>query len=121
MAFKKALLLSTFLFCVSWNSNAQNKSENSFAPAEEEHSAIQRKTMKKKGKKSFRAAFNKSMDDKVKQYEKRQKKNARDEKKKALAMLKPQYSDPSYFGHKKKPKKRPPGKRKFCQECGITH
>jgi hypothetical protein len=36
-------------------------------------------------------------------------------------MQKPQYSDPMYFGHKKKPKKRPVGKRKFCQECGIVH
>ena len=36
-------------------------------------------------------------------------------------MEKPQYSDPSYFGHKKKPKKRPPGKKKFCKECGMYH
>jgi len=36
-------------------------------------------------------------------------------------MKKPQYSDPTYFGHKKKPKKRPPGKKKFCKECGIYH
>lgn len=36
-------------------------------------------------------------------------------------MLKPQYSDPSYFGHKRKPKKRPSGKMKFCKECEIRH
>lgn len=34
---------------------------------------------------------------------------------------KPQYSNPAYFGHKKKPKKRKRGKRKFCKECGIVH
>ena len=34
---------------------------------------------------------------------------------------KPQYSDPSYFGHKRPPKKRPPGKMKFCKECGLRH
>jgi hypothetical protein len=33
----------------------------------------------------------------------------------------PQYSDPSYFGHKRPPKKRKPGKMKFCKECGIRH
>lgn len=33
----------------------------------------------------------------------------------------PQYSDPTYFGHKKPPKKRPPGKMKFCKECGMRH
>jgi hypothetical protein len=34
---------------------------------------------------------------------------------------KPQYSDPSYFGHKRPPKKRPPHKMKFCKECGLRH
>ncbi len=33
----------------------------------------------------------------------------------------PTYGDPMYFGHKRKPKKRPPGKRKFCKECGMVH
>jgi hypothetical protein len=36
-------------------------------------------------------------------------------------MMSPQYSDPSYFGHKRPPKKRPPHKMKFCKECGIRH
>jgi hypothetical protein len=34
---------------------------------------------------------------------------------------KPQYSDPSYFGHKRPPKKRKAGKLKYCKECGIRH
>jgi hypothetical protein len=34
---------------------------------------------------------------------------------------KPQYSDPMYFGHKKPPKKRKPGKMRYCKECGIRH
>ncbi|MCX2744478.1 hypothetical protein OO013_11415 [Mangrovivirga sp. M17] len=33
----------------------------------------------------------------------------------------PKYSDTSYFGHDKKPKKRKRGKRKYCEECGIVH
>ena len=33
----------------------------------------------------------------------------------------PQYSDPMYFGHKRPPKKRKPGKMKYCRECGIRH
>ncbi len=36
-------------------------------------------------------------------------------------MMKPQYSDPSYFGHKRKPKKRHYKKMKYCKECGIRH
>lgn len=34
---------------------------------------------------------------------------------------KPQFKDPSYFGHKRPPKKRPPGKQKFCKVCRIKH
>jgi len=36
-------------------------------------------------------------------------------------LQKPQYSDPSYFGHKKPPKRRPNGQLKYCKECGIRH
>jgi hypothetical protein len=35
--------------------------------------------------------------------------------------LKPQYSDPSYFGHKRPPKRHKAGKLKYCKECGIRH
>jgi hypothetical protein len=33
----------------------------------------------------------------------------------------PTYGDPMYFGHKKKPKKNPKGKRKLCKECKMVH
>lgn len=33
----------------------------------------------------------------------------------------PQYSDPTYFGHKHPPKRRPPSKMKYCKVCGIRH
>lgn len=55
------------------------------------------------------------------EYAKRMKTNVRKRKVIARKMKKPQYSDPSYFGHKRKPKKRPVGKRKFCKECEIVH
>jgi hypothetical protein len=48
------------------------------------------------------------------QLEKTKRKNER-------LMEKPQYSDPSYFGHKRPPKKNKRGKLKFCKECGIRH
>ena len=98
-----------------------NKQDNSFAPAEQEQSATQKKDMKKKGKKSYRAMFNKKMDKKVLEYEARMEANAKEDKKQRRLMKKPQYSDPMYFGHKRKPKKRPPGKRKLCKECHIMH
>lgn len=80
--------------------------------------AEQRRTMAKKGR---RAAKGKTQADLVKEYEQRMEANAKRYRKEAKMAEKPQYSDPSYFGHKKKPKKRPVGKRKFCKECGIVH
>ena len=54
-------------------------------------------------------------------FEKRMEKVAKQKRKDARKMRKPQYSDPMYFGHKRKPKIRKPGKRKYCKECGMVH
>lgn len=55
------------------------------------------------------------------EFQKRMKATARKKAKESKLALQPQYSDPSYFGHKKPPKKRPNGKKKFCKECGLSH
>jgi hypothetical protein len=60
-------------------------------------------------------------DNLIVEYEKRMRTNAHKYKVMARKMKKPQYSDPSYFGHKRKPKKRAVGKRKYCHECEIVH
>ena len=60
-------------------------------------------------------------DNLIVEYEKRMKANVHKYKVMARKMKKPQYSDPSYFGHKRKPKKRAVGKRKYCHECEIVH
>ncbi len=60
-------------------------------------------------------------DQKIIEYKERMVANVKKYKKMEKEMKKPQYSDPSYFGHKRKPKKRKPGKRKFCKECEIVH
>ena len=54
-------------------------------------------------------------------YQKRMKANVKRRDVIARKMEKPQYSEFSYFGHKRKPKIRPVGKRKFCKECEIVH
>lgn len=78
-----------------------------------------------KSKKSFfRKKKNKHKDEPerlIKEYHERMEANQKRNKKMAKEMKKPQYADPLYFGHKKKPKKRPVGKRKFCDECGMVH
>ncbi|WP_224999465.1 hypothetical protein [Cesiribacter sp. SM1] len=72
-------------------------------------------------KKGNSKAYQRTHADLVKEAEERQVENAKRREKEAKLAEKPQYSDPSYFGHKKKPKKRPVGKRKMCKECGIVH
>ena len=56
-----------------------------------------------------------------KNYYDRVEKVAKERKKAEKELAKPQYSDPMYFGHKKPPRKRPPGKMKFCKVCGLRH
>lgn len=63
----------------------------------------------------------KTMDDLKQEARERMVANARKHEKMAKEVEKPQYSDPSYFGHKNPPKKRKPGKKKFCKECRLRH
>jgi hypothetical protein len=55
------------------------------------------------------------------QYYDRMAKVFKEKEKAEKEMQKPQYSNPMYFGHKRPPKKRKPGKMKFCKECGLKH
>lgn len=48
-------------------------------------------------------------------------KAAREKQKILKELAKPQYSDFRYFGHKKIPKRRPPWRMRYCNECGIRH
>lgn len=79
------------------------------------------KAAPKRKKTSNRNSFDRQLDQKKKEFEQRMKANAKKYRKMEKEMKKPQYSDPLYFGHKRKPKKRPPGKQKFCKECGMKH
>lgn len=74
-----------------------------------------------KSKKKYKGSFEWQLDQQVKEQEKRMKAVAKRQKKEARMAQKPQYSDPMYFGHKRKPKKHKPGKRKLCKECMIVH
>lgn len=72
-------------------------------------------------KKASKKAYQKKENQALVEYEELMKSNKKKYRKMAKGMKKPQYSDPTYFGHKRKPKKRKLGKRKFCEECGIIH
>ena len=105
---------------VSPNSPSQAGSASSRSTGTESGSSSIFKTGASSTKKGSKKAV-RSHADLVKEAEERQVENAKRREKEAKLAEKPQYKDPSYFGHKKKPKKRPVGKRKLCKECGIVH
>lgn len=76
---------------------------------------------KKKKKRLFTSKYNNKLNNAVDEFDQLMKSNVKKRAKISRKMEKPQYSDPTYFGHKKPPKKRPLGKRKMCKECGIVH
>ena len=79
------------------------------------------KAKKSKPEKSETLNLDQQFNQKVEEYYVRMEANSKRYKKLEKDMRKPQFSDPSYFGHKRPPKKRPPGKKKFCKECGMVH
>jgi hypothetical protein len=56
-----------------------------------------------------------------KEYEDRMASRAKTYRYNERMLMKPQYANPAYFGHKHKPKRHAAGKLKYCKECGIRH
>ncbi|MBV6647939.1 MAG: hypothetical protein KI790_20935 [Cyclobacteriaceae bacterium] len=82
----------------------------------------QYQAMKKEKKANvFAKVFRKKEKTEVQQFRERVSENLRKRYKEERQADKPQYNNPTYFGHKKPPKKRPLNKRKMCKECGIKH
>lgn len=97
---------------------------NSLNPSSEHEqfsSKASRKAAKKARKKASKRSSRGPTYGLVQEYYERMEAVAKERKKAARLMEKPQYSNPLYFGHKRPPKKRKPSKMKFCKECGIRH
>ncbi len=108
--------------------NAQSKKKKSkkeatqqYAPSSRDAWSYDDVASSKKNKKQGKTKSPKKQKDLIEEFHQRMKDNAKKYSKRERQMKKPQYSDPSYFGHKKKPKKRKPGKKKFCKECKLVH
>ena len=123
----KKLILSiiAFIFLVSLaqaQSNKQppptSKGDDYYNNYKYENKKSNKKIQRKKSRKSSISVY---YDKKIEEFHARMKENSKRYKKMNKEMKKPQYSDPTYFGHKNPPKKNPPGKKKFCKECEIVH
>jgi hypothetical protein len=79
-------------------------------------------------KKSFSFGFLKKKQDNKKsgietqqEFAQRMKAVNKQKKKEARIAGKPEYANKFYFGHKREPKKRPNGKKKYCKICEFAH
>lgn len=122
--FMKKIYLVIFAVCLSGVLLGQNtRSTEAPKPPRPQYQAA------KKEKKSLFAFLKPKKTDphrstkaeEVEAFRKRIKKVAKQKAKEEKLAKKPEYSDPSYFGHKRPPKKRPPGKQKFCKVCKMKH
>jgi hypothetical protein len=124
MKFQYTFILFLLLLAAQ-SAVAQSKKENSKEPETNgqpssltpNYSEKARTTEKTKRKRSTRKV---TYDARDKFYD-RMEQVSKDNRKAEKEMQKPQYSDPSYFGHKRPPKRRPAGKLKYCKECGLRH
>lgn len=130
------LLVGCWLFCclsakaqsteegpttTSPNYSGSPSARSPYAAEAEAHERNRKKKRKKRKKKGRQNVLTQSLEEAREEFWNRQEKIAKNRRKIAKKMRKPQYSDPSYFGHKRKPKIRPLHKRKLCKECGIVH
>jgi len=121
MKYRLIFLLIIISCSYSFAQSTNKKSSKGTNNREVDRGATYEIKTKKVKKKNAKYSISKDFDKKIEEFEKRMVANAKKNQKIAKEMKKPQYSDPTYFGHKKKPKKRPQGKKKFCKECGIFH
>ena len=122
----KVFYVCLLMLCMSFAAHAQSQKNYQTTKGDSYNyrSAYNAKPSKKdlkKANKRYKNSYARQFDVKIEEYEERMQANAKKYEKMAKEMEKPQYSDPSYFGHKHKPKKRNPGKKKFCKECQIVH
>ncbi len=114
-----------FLFLIGISSNFVNAQTTRDVEAEPSSPVYQASKQKKKF--SFANLFKKKDDSRKLPYEqqadfeKRMKAVAKQKTKEARLMGKPENSNKLYFGHKRKPKKRKNGKKKYCKICEFSH
>lgn len=121
MRFHLIFLFILFSCSLTYAQSSKKKSRKEKNKQEIDRGATYEIETSKAKKKKNTSSISKDFDKKVEEYEERMVRNAKKNVKMEKEMSKPQYSDPTYFGHKKKPKKRPQGKKKFCKECGMYH
>lgn len=121
----RLIFLCLVLFVMVTHSQAQSKRKKKSKGKQENVTSVdpsfpqagQYQPKEKKVKRKDRGITYKAQDN---FYEQRAR-VSKEKRKAELELSKPQNSNPLYFGHKRPPKKRPPGKMKYCKTCGLKH
>ncbi len=119
---QKILLVVTLCFlgriCIA--QNTRNTEMPKLSGIQHQTSKIENKRLFKSSKKKnkIRRSTPKS---EVEEFRARLKKVYKKKRKEEKLADKKRYKEHGYFGHKKPPKKRPPGRQKFCKVCRIKH
>ncbi|MEJ7647269.1 MAG: hypothetical protein WKF87_21925 [Chryseolinea sp.] len=122
-----AVLLLTFITCTSYaqltgkEKRAARKGTSpdqptTLNPGSAEEPSFKPSHSGKRNKKSNGPTYNAQ-----KEFEERMEARGKTYRKNEKMLMRRQFNDPSYFGHKHKPKKHSANKMKFCKECGIRH
>jgi hypothetical protein len=117
-----ALIVALIWMCFHASAQSQPNSRNNTPTSADSKLNFSEGTQKKKKRRWWQKknpAFR--YNQKVEEYQERVEDAVARNKKMSKEMEKPQYSDPTYFGHRRPPKKNPVGKKKYCKECGIVH
>lgn len=117
MKFLMLILLATSISGLAYGQTS-SATDNSLRPRAAQSSFPSKKEIAKREKRAMKPKTNIDLQ---KEYYERVETVAKERRKAARIMQKPQYSDPMFFGHKRLPKKRAPKDMRFCKECGIRH
>jgi len=97
------------------------KAQTSLNPIQNSESASARKVYAPKSSKTVKRKKPNVKHTAQYEFYERVEQAAKDKQRILRKLSKPQFSNPAYFGHKRKPKKRPPHRMRYCSECHIRH
>jgi hypothetical protein len=117
------IILLVCITLISFGQSRKNKkkSKRPVQTSQQQPTTLSPLPQKEYAPKASRKTSNGPTYESEERYYQRMEELAKTKRKNEVLQQKPQYSDPMYFGHKRPPKKRKPGKMKYCKECGLRH
>lgn len=113
---RKAICLLVFICCLAFSADAQ-RLPDSREPGTQQMVHSPRMTRSKAVKRKRQRV----QDTPEYEFYKRVELAAKEKQRILKYLNKRQFKDHRYYGHKRIPKRRPPHKMRYCNECGVRH